>query len=143
MIKRSFDLDLLLRATDIPEINTGPEMFTQWFHTPRNLMFADGENVGLATYEAPGVYTVHWYFKVRGRKAIQLGQEMLLNIFDNYGAKVARGYVKEGLKASRWAARQVGFKSYGMLTFPDGDVNELFIITKQDILNKLKDQTNG
>lgn len=106
-------------------------------------MFECGENVGLATYEFPGLYTVHWYFTVRGRDAINLAQAMLKNLFENYGAKGVRGYVRTDLKASRWATRQVGLKSFGLITFADGEEHELFYVTKKDFLDKLKDKTNG
>ena len=136
MITRSFDLDLLLRATDLPQIHTNKEDFITWFNNPDNLMFADGENVGLATMEYPGFYTVHWYYKVRGREAIELGKAMLRNLFENYGAETVRGIIRTDLKASRWAARQVGYKSTGIFNFPDGTENEIFILTKNDLLNK-------
>lgn len=143
MIKRSFDLDLLLRATNLPEIHSNQEDFRTWFDMPKNLMFTEGENVGLATYEYPGVYTVHWYYKVRGREAIELGKRMLKNLFDNYGAETVRGVVRTDLKASRWAARQVGYKSVGIFKFPDGSENEIFILTKQELLDKMKDNNHG
>lgn len=143
MIKRSFDLDLLLRATDLPYLKSKAEDFKLWFNMPRNLMFADGENVGLATYDSPGQYTTHWFYKVRGREAINLGKAMCKNLFDNYGAEVLRAFVREDFKASRWGCRQLGFKSYGLITFPDGEVNELFIAPKKDFLDKLKEQQNG
>lgn len=141
MIKRVFDLPLLLRSIEGTDFT--PEDFKTWFDMPRNLMFADGENVGLATYEYPGVYSVHWFFKVRGRKALDLGRDMVKNLFENYGAETVRGFIKKDLKASRWAARQIGLRSRGFITFEDGEVSELFISTKEDFLNNLKEDKNG
>lgn len=139
MIKRSFDLDLLLRVTDLPHIHSNQDDFKIWFDNTNNLMFADGENVGLATLEYPGVYTVHWYFKVRGRDAIELAKRMLKNLFENYGAETIRGIVRVDLKASRWGARQVGCKSVGIFKFADGEDNEVFIVTKDDFLKGYKE----
>lgn len=133
MIKRSFDLELLLRATDLPQIESDPDKFKQFFYGEKNLMFADGENVGLATYEYPGCYTLHWYFEVRGREALNLGAAMIKNLFDNYGAKIVRGIVRVDLKASRWAARQIGWKSHGIVRFSDGTDNEVFTMTQEDL----------
>lgn len=138
MIKQSFDLDLLLEVTDLPYIHSTVDDFKTWFATPRNLMFTEGRNVGLATYDGPGHYTVHWYFEVRGRKAIDLARRMIKNLFDNYGALTVRGLIRKDLKASRWACRQVGLKSYGMITFPDGEENELFVTDKDTFLASFK-----
>lgn len=138
MIKRSFDLDLLLRAAKHPMVKSPEEHFRIWFSRPKNLMFADGENVGLATFEYPGMYSLHWFFKVRGRKAINLGKEMIANLFENYGAEVVRGFVRTENKASRWAARQLGLKSMGIIKFSDGEDNEMFCATKAEFLNNLK-----
>lgn len=142
MIKRSFDLDLLLRATDLPEIHSSREDFKTWFYMPKNLMFAEGENVGLATYELPGMYNIHWYFKVRGREALNLARDMLENLFENYGVDVVRGIVRVDLKPSRWGARQVGMKSLGIFRFPSGQDNEVFYLTKTEFLNS-KGKDNG
>lgn len=144
MIKRSFDLDLLLRATDLPEIHSTRQDFITWFNMPNNLMFAEGENVGLATFDYPGLYTLHWYFKVKGREAIDLAKRMLANLFENYGAEAVRGLIREDLKAARWACRQVGLKSHGLIEFPNGQKDELFTITKDEFLNSLnKEKENG
>ena len=145
MIKRSFDLDLLLRMTKVPGIHSTEEDFRTWFANPKNLMFAEGDNIGLATYEYPGLYGLHWFFTVRGREAIELGKRMIANLFENYGAEVVQGYVRADMKASRWAARQLGLKSYGIITFDDGEDNEFFCSTKEEFLNKLqlKDIING
>ena len=141
MVERSFDLELLLEATDLPYIHTTREDFKRWFENPKNLMFAEGRNVGLATYEYPGMYSLHWYYEVRGREAIELGKKMVRNLFDNYGAETLRGFIRMDLKASRWAVRQVGFNSYGILTFPDGEDNELFMVTKDEFYKK--EENNG
>lgn len=143
MIKRSFDLDLLLRATNHPNIHSSREDFVTWFNTPKNLMFAKGENVGLATYELPGIYNIHWYFKVRGREALNLARDMLENLFKNYDAEAVRGIVRVDLKPSRWGARQVGLKSLGIFRYADGTDNEVFYTTKDEFLNKLKETNNG
>lgn len=96
-------------------------------------MFISEKDVGLATFRSPGVYDVHWYYqKARGREAIKLGKAMCGLLFKEHGAQILRGFVKKHLKASRWACRQVGFKSMGFLTFADGDENEVFYLSKAD-----------
>lgn len=137
MITRSFDLDLLLKLTKPYEAIAPQEDFIKWFNMPSNLMFVEGDNVGLATYEYPGVYGVHWYFTCRGREAIELAKRMIKNLFENYDAITIRGMVKENLRASRWATRQVGLKSYGMVDDPKFGRNEMFITTKEEFLGKV------
>lgn len=142
MIERSFDKDLLWEATEELRYMLPKEKLDDFWSRPHNLMFVEDGNVGLATLEYPGVYSVHWYFKVRGRDAINLGKRMVANLFENYGAETVRGVISKHLKASRWACRQLGFKSYGFVTYADGEENELFCATKKEFLEGLK-LTNG
>lgn len=140
MIKRSFDLDLLLKITG--EYNIAPpEDFIKWFNMPMNLMFVEGDNIGLATYEYSGVYNVHWYYTARGREAIELAKRMIANLFENYGAEIIRGMIETKLKASRWACRQVGLTSHGIIYDPKYGECEMFTATKDEFLRKVN--TNG
>lgn len=132
MIQRSFDRDLLLKATESVRELCPPKVLDEWWSDPRHMMFVESGNVGLATFEYPGLYNVHWYFKDRGRKAIDTAKRMIENLFVNYDAKAVRGVIRTDLKASRWACRQVGLKSYGII-----DGNELFHVTKEDFLKGL------
>jgi len=135
MIHRSFDLDLLIEATECHRDLFPVEDFVTWFNLPRNIMLVEGRDVGLVTYEYPGVYAVHWYYQdARGRDAINLGKRMVSECFEKYGAETLRAFIRTDLKASRWACRQVGFKSSGIIEFSDGDKNELFFMTKQEYL---------
>ena len=136
MITRSFNLPLLLKVTDLPQIHSLPEDFEAWLAKPLNLMFTEGENVGLATYQYPGCYILHWFFIDRGRKALDLGRAMCKNLFDNYEAEIVIGFIRMDLKASRWAARQIGLKSRGVLKFADGEDNEMFVTTKDEFFEK-------
>lgn len=131
-MNRSFDLPLLLEATACHRDRWPEEDFVIWFNMPQNVMLVDGKNVGLATYMYPGAYTVHWYFKVRGRAAINLGKAMCQKMFDNYDAQILRAIIQEDMKASRWACRQIGFRSVGMMEWPDG-VYEVYYLTEKDI----------
>jgi hypothetical protein len=132
MIVENKDYDLLWKATEERREMASEEVLRQFIADPNHLMFVEGDNVGLASFEYPGVYNVHWFFKARGREAITLAKRMLNNLFNNYGAKAVRGLVKKDLAAARWATRQAGLRSYGFITYPDGDVNELFCISKQE-----------
>ena len=136
MIELNRDFDALIKATDqCRDLMSGTDCL-RVLEKPNNLMFTSGSNVGLAIFDYDKVYTVHWYFTARGREAIALAQDMIGNLFDNYGAEVVRGLIKTKDKASRWACRQVGLKSYGLLMFPNNDENEIFILTKQEYNEK-------
>ncbi len=134
MISRSFDPELLKKAfSRCPAYVTEGFDVQAWLNNPRNVMLTDEEDVGLATFEYPGVYTVHWFYERRGRKAIDLAREMIGVMFNEYGANAIRGLTAMELKAARWLAKQVGCKSYGVLKFSDGP-HELLLMTKQDFL---------
>lgn len=140
-IREVRDFELLKKVTECTRDICPISELEAWFINPKHHMFLAGEdNVGLATYEYPGMYTVHWYYTVRGREAIELAKRMIANLFENYGAQAVRGLIKDNMKASRWACRQVGLKSQGFMTFEDGDVNELFTATKSDFM---KDKIYG
>src|SRR6185369_15666224 len=102
---RSYDPEVFAKAfEDHPEYMDGvlPE---DWVGDHKNMMFVKDDSVGLFTYNYPGVYTGHWFFKVRGRKALDLANEMIAEAFDN-GMITLRGMTSVNLPAARWAARQ-------------------------------------
>lgn len=131
---RSYDYEVLRKAVEPYKDRWNLDDFKLWMCIPYNVMLVEGEDVGLGTFEYPGVYSVHWYYKnARGREAINLGKKMCKYLFDKCDAKTLRAFVSEDLKASRWATRQVGFKSLGMIKFPDSkQADELYYMTKQD-----------
>lgn len=132
MIELRKDRDLLIQATEcLRDCCSIPDMDT-WLSRPLNVMLIKGDNVGMASYQYDGVYVVHWYFQsARGREAINLGKEMCQALFDECGAKTLIGLIKKHLKASRWACRQLGFKSQGFITYEDGDENEILSMVKE------------
>lgn len=105
-----------------------------WLANTKNIMLRDEDNnVGLATYEYPGVYNLHWFFKVRGREALSLAHEMLAKFFEDSDAKLIRGLTPTHIKGARWLARQVGLTSQGILEFSNGPY-EMFTLTRADYL---------
>jgi hypothetical protein len=124
--------------------------YEAWLTNGKNIMYVteDGD-VGLATFEYPGMYNVHWFFKnVKGKAAIALAKEMLDDLFTNYKAEVVRGLTPVDIKAARFLAKYVGFKSYGLVDAPEDDgpnkgVCELMIMTKNEFYDYGKGQVNG
>jgi hypothetical protein len=128
---RSYDPEVFRSCfTDRPDLLEGisPE---DWVQNLKNMMYVEGESVGLLTYEYPGLYTGHWFFKVRGREALNLAHRMVNELFTSTPTQCLRGLTPVKNKAARWAARQIGMKSYGILPFPNGD-HELFCMTKDE-----------
>lgn len=129
-MKRSYDADLMKTlVSQFPdEFKYDTETFDYqgWLDT-NSVMYVEGDSVGLCTREKKGIYSVHWFFKHRGREALNLAVRMLDDLFDNVGAKIVRGITPVDNRAARWAARQIGLKSYGI----EGD-KEIFIMTKKE-----------
>lgn len=129
---RSYDPEVLREATSefnfVSDADVAP-----WVNDHNNYMYLEGDSVGLAAYEYPGLYSIHWFFTGahRGRRAINLAAEMLHQLFQDSDAQAVRGMTKVELKAARWACRQLGLKSYGVVDFKSGPC-ELFCITKEE-----------
>lgn len=126
---RSYDKELFKSVID----KVDPD---EWIDNEKNVMFDVGGSVGLFTYEYPGVYSGHWFFKVKGRKALELAKEMLNHFFENYPARTIRGLTPVDKKAARWAARQIGMTSLGIMTFPCTGDHEVFCMTKEDFYER-------
>lgn len=109
--------------------------FKGWLEDLNNIMYEEDGSVGLCCWEYPGVYTVHWFYKVRGKEALNLARKMIKDLFEDKNVKTLRGLTEVSLKPARWAARQLGFKSYGVETFPQGDY-EILILTKKDFYER-------
>lgn len=131
---RSFSPDLLAAAVErYPgwdrEAGFDP---SYWLSIDENLMLVDGEDVGLLTFEYPGLYNGHWFFNSRGKEARDVANRMLDYAFKEHQAQVIRGITPVSLLGARRLAKILGFKSYGMLEYPDKEPEELMILTKKD-----------
>lgn len=126
---RSYDFKLMKEASE--EFNGPSFNYQGWLDNKNNVMLVDGDDVGLATFEYPGVYTVHWFFVSRGRQALRTAKLMLGHMFEVYDAKILRGLTPVNLKAARWLAKQAGLTSYGIVECLDGP-HEIMCITRHD-----------
>lgn len=85
-----------------------------WLSDLSNIALTDGKgSFGLFTYEYPGVYSAHYFFKVSGKEALDLAMDMLTEMFVNRQAEAIRGLVPSERMDVRWMTRQLGFTSYG------------------------------
>lgn len=136
---RSFDPNDLREATQGYEEFVPPSIIDSWVGNTKNYLFVEDGSVGLGTYEYPGLYTVHWFFRHahRGRKAISLARKMLDALFQQSDAQAVRGLTRANLKGARWASRQVGLKSLGVVDCVTGPC-EIFFISKDDFYKEIK-----
>jgi hypothetical protein len=113
-----------------------PEMFAKvdvgaWVENKNNILLQDGDDVCFFTFEYPGVYTGHYFFKSKGRDVLQKGVEFLRWMFENY-AKAIRGETPIENRPARLMNRKVGFKSYGIVDSPYWGQHEHFIMTQDE-----------
>lgn len=131
MMERSYDADAFRKGASLyPEGFEDDFDYEGWLADRNNIMYVCGDNVGLATYEYPGVYNAHWFFTVRGRGAIALAREMYDQLFNHDGAEMVRGLTPVHLRGARWLAKQLGFISLGIVD--DDDPHELMCLSKAD-----------
>lgn len=108
-----------------------------WIADPENIaLINDRGDMALFERGIKHVYTGHYFFKSRGRKAIESATAFLDELFNScYNIKVLTGLVPLGHLGARWLSRQVGFKSYG-IEYINNKPYEMFIITKKEFDNK-------
>lgn len=106
----------------------------EWVDNPKHIVL-ENDDGDLALFE-PGikhVYSGHYYFKSRGRKAIEAGKSFLDEFFNTcYNIDVLTGLVPIKHLGARWLSRQLGFSSHGVVDYIDNKHYELFILTKKE-----------
>lgn len=98
---------------------------------PNIFLTEDGEGA-LFEYDRPHVYTGHYFFRQsRGKTALRLGQRILSEMFNVYGAEVIQGLTPVYLKQAKLMNKLLGFKDYGIVDTVAGPMG-LYILTKKD-----------
>lgn len=142
MVTRSFDTEVMKAAVaPYPDIMPSPFDFEGWLANHLNIMYVVDGNVGLATYEYPGVYNAHWFFKARGKEALDIAFAMYDDLFNVQGAKAVRGITPVELRGARYLAKRIGFISMGIEEYPDG-FYDIMVLTKNDF-NLKQEERNG
>lgn len=108
---------------------------TNWLANQDNIAL-ENEHGDLALFEfafaGKKVYSGHYYFKSRGRKAIEASKAFLDELFNScYNINVVLGLIPLENKAARWLTRRVGFTASGFEEI-HGNEYELFILTKKE-----------
>lgn len=106
----------------------------------KNLVYTDGDNYSVFTYNTPKIYTGHWFFRVRGRAALDVADKMLRQFWSETEADYLRGITRVDLQGARWAARKIGMKSQGVIPdLEDGHNYEYFLMTRQEFMERNAD----
>ena len=85
-----------------------------WFSDDRNYAVEHGDDAAFAEYKSPGIYWVHFCFNTaRGRKAIDLVEEIFNYFCSRREVKTVVGLIEVGNKKALWLIRQCGFSTLG------------------------------
>ncbi len=142
-MQRSFDPEVMKAAVaSYPELIEDTYDFEGFVGNKKNVILVDGEDVGLAVYEYPGLYTGHFFLKSGGKQAFAVVRKMMHEMIDNYGCKAFRGITPTRIKAARWFNRKLGFQSLGIIETERGP-HELFVLSAEDFLKKEKEKMQG
>lgn len=130
---RTYDVNLVAPAIEFflkSKTKVDPEV---WLKNPDNIVLINDEG-DLALFEKgiKDVYSGHYYFNSRGRKAIDNGKAFLDELFNTcYNIDILMGLTPLTNLPARWMSRRLGFASQGAITYND-KAYEMFIITKKD-----------
>lgn len=105
-----------------------------WIKDKDNICLTDDEgNIALFENIKPKVFYGHYFFKARGRDAIDAAKLFLEEIFQQ-SVEVIIGLTPSDNKAAKWMSRHIGFTSHGEIETDQGP-HELFILTKKEYEN--------
>lgn len=134
---RTYDLDLIKPAyMFLCQDVKNPVLFEDWMSNQQNIVLTNIHgDIALFEIGFKNIYTGHYYFKSRGKQAIQAARDFLDELFNTcYNISVLLGLTPIDKKHASWLSRQVGFKSYGFEEL-NGKQYEIFIITKKEFNN--------
>lgn len=138
---RCLDPKVLDEALDPYDYHMGNSN-KEWIEKTENVAYTIGDDVGLATFDYPGLYAVHWFFKSRGKQALRSAVAMLDDLFTNYGAKAVRGVIPLANAPSRRLSKYLGFETVLIDKFADGEDYEIMLVSKETF-NQFKERYNG
>ena len=95
-----------------------------------NIVLTNGKDYAVFEFTTFGTYTGHYFFKSRGRAAIEVGKQFLNELFNEHGACLVIGFTPCEYKAAKWMNRQLGFKPGSLVETPEGTC-QLYTLTKE------------
>jgi hypothetical protein len=136
---RTYDATLIAPAVEFYlKANSDKVDPIEWLSNPDNIVLMN-DHGDLALFEKgiKDVYSGHYFFKSRGRQAINTGRDFLDELFNTcYNIDILMGLSPLDNLGARWMSRQLGFTSYGAVTYKDNKSYEMFIITKKEFNNR-------
>jgi len=92
-----------------------------WLSDIRNVAMLEGDDLALFDYVAPGIYSIHLFFRSRGKEAVEAGKAITRRMFD-HGAKMIVGHVPAINRKAGVIARMAGYHFAGTRETPYGKV---------------------
>lgn len=130
MLKISRDIQELSLATEPYRGNMVGFEPISWLANEENFIIIDEiGNISMFDKYCNDTYTGHYFFKARGKRALELAKEMLEFFFDQTGERVLKGLTPITNTPARWMSRQLGFESHGIVSVGE-EVFELFIMVR-------------
>lgn len=96
-----------------------------------NIVLTNGKDYAVFQYTSFGTYTGHYFFKSRGREAIEVGKQFINELFNEHKAVMIIGFTPVEYKAAKWMNRQLGFKPGPTVETPEGDCQLYTLIKEQ------------
>lgn len=111
----------------------------EWLENKTNVcLINEDEDLALFEFDSNGIYSGHYFFKSRGKKAVASAQKFLQAFIAQHNPQVIKGLTPLENLGARWLSRHIGFKGFGVVQTPVGPC-ELFILTKKDWENTLNE----
>lgn len=133
MVGRTYDASLVAPA--ILEFLKTEDLVDpiEWISNPDNIVLQnDSGDLALFEKGIKDIYSGHYFFKSRGRQAIEAGHEFLDNVFNTcYNIPILMGLIPLTHLGARWLTKRLGFTSYGIIRSSVRPY-EMFIITKKE-----------
>lgn len=95
-----------------------------------NIVLTNGSDYAVFEYTTFGVYTGHYFFRSRGRPAVEAGEKFLYELFNEYEVSMVIGYTPIEHKSAKWMNRQLGFRAGPVVNTPAGEC-QLFTLIKE------------
>ena len=99
---------------------------------PDNIVLTNGKDYAVFEFTTFGTYTGHYFFKSRGRAAIEAGKQFLEELFNEHDAALVIGFTPVEYKAAKWMNRQLGFKAGPIVDTAEGSC-QMFTLLKRNI----------
>lgn len=108
----------------------------EWISNPVNIALQNNEgDLALFEHGIKEIYSGHYFFNSRGKKAIAAGKNFLDNLFNScYNINIITGLVPLTHLGARWLSRQIGLKSIGIISTDKH--YEMFMISKKEFNNE-------